>query len=150
MNEANQLIEFVKGNSKVIEEIYQSIFPECKKYIEQNSGNKVDAEDIFNDALIILYEKVRSESFSLDTQLSHYLFGIYSKLWLKELRKRKKNKQCIKERESVYPEREEKIEEYNHTNMMKVWSALEKIRRKKSKCDFRLLRSGYSIKRTRN
>ena len=50
-----------------------------------NSGYPDDARDIFQEAMIVLYEKARSGSFELNCQLKTYLYSVCRRLWLKRL-----------------------------------------------------------------
>src|SRR4051794_35899656 len=67
-----------------------NIFPYVKNYIKTNSGTTDDAEDIFQDSLVILYKKVQSADFILSVPLKTYLLAIVKNCWLQELRRRKK------------------------------------------------------------
>lgn len=57
-----------------------------KKFVLANSGSKQDADDIFQEGLIILYRKVSNPDFSLTSSLDSLLFGICRNLWLGQLR----------------------------------------------------------------
>ena len=67
-----------------------TIFPLAKKFIKANSGTTEDAQDIFQDALVVLCKKVQSDQFILSVPLKTYLLAIVKNCWLQELRKRKK------------------------------------------------------------
>ena len=66
------------------------IFPAVKKYVVHNSGTNDDAKDVFQDALVILYQKMKTGKFVLTVPISTYLHAVVKNLWLQELRKRKK------------------------------------------------------------
>ena len=51
-----------KGNPKAISLLYE-YFPIVKNYILKNSGLVSDAEDVFQESLIILYKKILNNSF---------------------------------------------------------------------------------------
>ena len=53
--------------------------------ILNNSGNQDDAKDIFQEALIVLFEKVRTGSFELNCQIKTYVYSVSRRLWLKRL-----------------------------------------------------------------
>jgi RNA polymerase sigma factor (sigma-70 family) len=57
--------------------------------ILSKGGKAEDAEDIFQEALIILCRKVKEPGFKLTAQLSTYLFSVCRFLWKDELKKRK-------------------------------------------------------------
>jgi RNA polymerase sigma factor (sigma-70 family) len=72
-----------------IKKLY-SYYPVVRKHITANSGSRQEAEDIFQDALIVLFNKVKAGNFELRSGLNTYLFGVCRLLWLEELRKKDK------------------------------------------------------------
>jgi RNA polymerase sigma factor (sigma-70 family) len=69
--------------------LYKFYFPAIANYITLNQGNKADAEDIFQESIIVLLQKVRKNDFVLTSSLKTYLFAISKNLWLKRLRDQK-------------------------------------------------------------
>jgi RNA polymerase sigma factor (sigma-70 family) len=86
-----QIIEFLRNNKyqKAVNGLYD-VLSAVKKYILSNNGTSDDAKDIFQDALVVLYKNVQSESFTLTVPLKTYLLAIVKNLWLQELRRRNK------------------------------------------------------------
>jgi RNA polymerase sigma factor (sigma-70 family) len=66
--------------------LYKFYFPAIALYIKQNLGNREDAEDIFQEAIMVLLQKVRQPGFVLTSSLQTYLYAIAKNLWLKRLR----------------------------------------------------------------
>jgi RNA polymerase sigma factor (sigma-70 family) len=66
------------------------ILPPVKKYILANNGTAHDAQDIFQEALVVLYKKIQAGNFMLTVSLKTYLLAIVKNCWLQELRLRKK------------------------------------------------------------
>jgi RNA polymerase sigma factor (sigma-70 family) len=60
-------------------------FPMIRKLIRSKGGNSKDAEDIFQEALIILIRKAKDKDFKLTAQLSTYLFSVCRFLWKDQL-----------------------------------------------------------------
>lgn len=87
--EKDLLILLKQGNSKAYTYLYDQCFPAISRYIRQNSGNMQDAGDIFQEAVLILLEKLRTSDFVLTASMSTYLFAIARNLWLKQLRENK-------------------------------------------------------------
>ena len=56
-------------------------------YVKQNNGTSSDAEDLYQDALIVLLEKLSQDNFHLSASLKTYIFAICKNLWLKKLRR---------------------------------------------------------------
>lgn len=86
-----QIIEHLQHNkySLALKGLYNNL-GEIKQYIQANSGSVDDAEDIFQDALVILYKKIHSPGFNLTVSLKTYLLAVAKNCWLQELRQRKK------------------------------------------------------------
>lgn len=70
---------------RAIEAIYKNHYGMVQTMVVSNSGNSDDARDIFQEALIVLYEKARSGSFELHAQLKTYIYAVCRRLWLKRL-----------------------------------------------------------------
>lgn len=67
------------------ETIYRENFGLIQNFILQNSGSADDARDIFQESMVVLYEKSRDETFTLTCQIRTYLYSISRRLWLKKL-----------------------------------------------------------------
>lgn len=84
-NEQDLLDGLAKNDRKAIETIYRQHYNMVQSMILSNSGYPDDARDIFQEAMIVLFEKVRSGSFELNSQLKTYLYSVCRRLWLKRL-----------------------------------------------------------------
>jgi RNA polymerase sigma factor (sigma-70 family) len=81
-----QLLEgLALNNRKAVETIYKQHYNMVQALILNNNGYPDDARDIFQEAMIVLYEKVKSGSFELNCQLKTYLYSVCRRLWLKRL-----------------------------------------------------------------
>lgn len=90
MNTDNDLIEKLKGEDNApFEILYKFYFPGVSSFIRRNRGNTEDAEDIFQETIIVLLQKVRQPGFALSSSLKTYIFSISKNLWLKRLRDNK-------------------------------------------------------------
>jgi len=82
--------EYVAGIARndrsVLQKIYQESLPEVIKYIQKNSGNLADAKDVFQEGILVIYNKIKKEELVLTTTFHAYLFSICKNLWLKKLR----------------------------------------------------------------
>jgi RNA polymerase sigma factor (sigma-70 family) len=73
------------NDSRAIETIYKDNFTMVQAFILNNNGSYDDARDIFQEAMIALYEKAQSDSFVLTSQIKTYVYSICRRLWLKRL-----------------------------------------------------------------
>lgn len=70
---------------------YYAVFYSCvRRLVLDNCGSEEDARDIFQDVLLVLYQKVRKHDFVLTSSLGTYIYSVARLLWLKELDKRKR------------------------------------------------------------
>jgi RNA polymerase sigma factor, sigma-70 family len=69
--------------------LFRNYFPSIRNYITTNHGTIDDAEDIFQDGLIVLYKKVRDENFELTSALKTYVYSICKYIWFNRVRKKK-------------------------------------------------------------
>lgn len=90
-----QIIELLKigKQSKAFLKLYKN-YPQVEKLILSKGGSKEDARDVFQEALIIFYEKVLNSDFKLTSAIGTYLYSVCRFLWKDELQKRK-GKQTI-------------------------------------------------------
>lgn len=84
-NEQVLLKGLANNNRKAIETIYKENYKMVQSLITNNNGTPEDAKDIFQESVIVLYEKVKSGSFELNCQIKTYLYSVCRRLWLKRL-----------------------------------------------------------------
>ena len=80
-----------KRDNRVLQYIYKNSFTPVRQLIVSNAGSDNDAEDIFQEALIIVFKKLKEEQeFQLTAAFTTYIYSISRLLWLKHLRNIKK------------------------------------------------------------
>ena len=84
-NEQALLKGLAQNDSRAVETLYKSHFSMIQHFVTNNNGSFDDARDIFQEAMITLYEKVQLDNFALTCQIKTYLFSICKNLWLKRL-----------------------------------------------------------------
>lgn len=60
------------------------------KLVVSNNGSEEEAKDIYQDALIVFWQKATSGNFTLTSKISTYLYSICLNLWRKELERKSK------------------------------------------------------------
>lgn len=85
INEKSLLQGLAASDKKAIETIYKDNYNMVQALIINNNGSSDDAKDVFQEAMIVLYEKVRSGSFELNCQIKTYVYAVCKRLWLKKL-----------------------------------------------------------------
>ena len=90
INDQEILNGLLSNNSKIIEVIYDKYFNLIFHFIRNNGGSLDEAKDIFQDTILILYDKVHFEEFELTCQLKTFIYSICKNLWLKKLNQQKR------------------------------------------------------------
>ena len=65
--------------------LYVAYFPMILQLVLKNNGNEDDAKDIFQESIIVLYNKVKGGNFELNSKLKTFLYSVCRRLWLKRL-----------------------------------------------------------------
>ena len=79
-----------------VRKIYEDFSGGILDWIKNNSGTAKDAEDVFNEALIAIFEKVKKDDFRLTYPFGKWLFGICRNKWIDKLNKKKREAEVIK------------------------------------------------------
>ena len=79
------LLGLADGSDDALTQLYRRYFPMVLHFVKGNSGNVDEAKDVYQEALIVLYEKVRGGSFELQCQLKTNIYSVSRRLWLKQL-----------------------------------------------------------------
>lgn len=94
-----------------IDEVVKYLYQDVKivtKFVKQNSGDGSDANDVFQEAMVIFCQKVTNTGFELTSDIKTYFISICKNVWFNELRKRKKSFDASLLNETVYDEIEER------------------------------------------
>jgi DNA-directed RNA polymerase specialized sigma24 family protein len=84
-NEQALLKGLASNDSAIIEQLYKENFSTIQAFILANNGSYDDARDVFQEAMIALYEKAQSGSFVLTCQIKTYIYSVCRRLWLKKI-----------------------------------------------------------------
>ena len=74
-----------RQDRSVIRYVYKEYYPSIKFLIITNSGNETDAEDVFQDAMVIVYRKIIEKKMILTSSFKTFLYSICRNLWLQRL-----------------------------------------------------------------
>jgi len=78
----------LQNDTAIVKEIYDRFAAKLKHYIMQNNGSEDDAADIFQEALIDIYQQARHKGLKLTCPFEPFLLLIFKRKWLNELKKR--------------------------------------------------------------
>lgn len=93
--DADLLSGLAEGSDAALNQIYRQYFPMVLHLILSNNGTEDDARDIYQEALIVVYEKLSAGTLELHVQLKTYLYSVSRRLWLKQLNQRKRGAMLV-------------------------------------------------------
>jgi RNA polymerase sigma factor (sigma-70 family) len=85
----------------MIKYVYRELYPVIRNLVVTNSGTDEDAEDVFQDALVIVYKKGKDEELVLSSSFKTFFFSICKNLWSQRLGKEKDIRQMFVETEET-------------------------------------------------
>lgn len=115
INEQALLKGLARNETKAVETIYRENYNMVQALIINNNGSADDAKDVFQEAMIVLYEKVRSGSFELNCQIKTYVYSVCRRIWLKKLQQQNRFAGDIGNLDETVPV-EEDISEHDKRN----------------------------------
>lgn len=78
-----------KGEAKAYEQLYCKSLPSLIRFVNFNNGREEDAQDLLQEASIVLFRKLLQSDFVLSCAPATYIYSICRKKWLYQLKKRK-------------------------------------------------------------
>jgi RNA polymerase sigma factor (sigma-70 family) len=114
-NEQELLKGLALNDRESVETIYKQHYNMVQTLIVNNNGSIEDAKDIFQEALIVLYEKSKSGTFELNCQIKTYIYSVCRRLWLKRFHQLQKLAPEVENMDEVIPV-EEELEMFEQKN----------------------------------
>ena len=74
-----------KGDERALTELYSLTRKMVTSYIIRNSGTHDDADDMLQESLIVLWERVRTGRFEYTAKLSTFIFSTARNIWMRRL-----------------------------------------------------------------
>jgi len=91
--DSEDILGILNNSPDTLKRIYKAHFPMVLQMVLGNNGNEADAKDVYQESIIILYNKVKAGDFELTSKLKTYIYSVCRRIWLKKLNQ-KANKEC--------------------------------------------------------
>ena len=75
--------------NQAFEYLYATEYKAVRAFVTRNHGTRVDAQDVFQDALVVLYTNLRQDNLVLRSSLHTYLQSVCRNIWKKKRRDKK-------------------------------------------------------------
>lgn len=90
MDEKEIFERICKGDERALEFLYKKYYRMMTKMVISNSGTEEEARDIYQEALVVFWQKAVSGKLVLTSKMSTYIYSICQNLWRKELDRKKR------------------------------------------------------------
>ncbi len=101
MTDSELLDGIQKGDDKALSVLYKTHYKVASHFVVQNGGADEDAKEVYQEAVILLYEKAVSGHLVLTCKISTYLYAVCRRLWLRKLAARQHSVGQVEEWEEV-------------------------------------------------
>lgn len=86
-----QLFEQIKqGDEKALGVLYKKYYRMMTHMVMSNNGTEQEAKDIYQEALVVFWQKATSGKLVLTSKISTYIYSICQNLWRKELDRKRR------------------------------------------------------------
>jgi RNA polymerase sigma factor (sigma-70 family) len=97
-----RILEMIReGDEEALVTLYRMNRKAVTSYVCRNNGNTDDAEDMLQEALVVLWERVRSGKFQHTAQLSTFIFATVKNMWLRQLARMRREQPMSVDLESL-------------------------------------------------
>jgi RNA polymerase sigma factor (sigma-70 family) len=90
-----------KGDEEALVELYKANRKTIRAYVMRNNGTLDDAEDMLQEALIVLWERVRTGRFEYTAKLGTFIYGVVKNMWSRELARKRREQPVVEDLEFV-------------------------------------------------
>lgn len=88
----NDIPKYIRlgAEKNAFEVLYKEVFPIVKRHIKKNNGNAEDANDVFQDALVLFYQQVMKNTFDPKYSVFGYVYRLSINRWINKIKRDKK------------------------------------------------------------
>jgi len=87
LSDSDFILGLRNGDESVLSALYKKYYNLVLKFVVSNNGSSDAAKDIYQESIIVLFEKCKDPGFQLTCGLQTYIYSVARNLWLKQLKK---------------------------------------------------------------
>lgn len=77
------------GAERAICQLYDLVRAIIFEFVRKNMGTREESLDLLQDAVVIVYEQIRTEKYVHNSKLSTYVYSVARHIWLNQLKRKK-------------------------------------------------------------
>ena len=129
LNDDSKFLDALRnGDEEALVELFHRNRRPITSLVTRNQGTADDAEDILQEAVVVLWERVRAGTFEYQAKLSTFLYATAKNIWFRRLARQRRELPSIDEAfdaATIDPDPLEELEE--NERILAVQKAMEKI-----------------------
>lgn len=123
-----EIVTRIRANDRtILGELFINNERTVTSFIKSNGGDISDAQDLLQEAIIVLWQNVNAGRFELSAKVNTYIYAIVKNKWMAESRRRKKYDYNVFSLEENAGETNSLNEMINDEEKNMVTEALEKL-----------------------
>jgi len=140
----------LNNDEKIIRMLYTKNYPKIEAMILKNNGNKEDAKDIYQEAFIALWKRVRQDNFEIknESAMDGFIYRVAKNKWMDQLRSAgyKKNVSYDQLAEDGYESVADENTNQDDSNQNKLATAMHAFKNLGDECKNLLLKFYFEKK----
>ena len=122
------ILGILNNSEDTLNKLYKAYFAMILQFILNNNGDEDDAKDVYQEAIIILYNKIKEGNFELSSKLKTFIYSVCRRIWLKKLSQNSKKIGNINDYEDVFVV-DEDVDHHEEKDLqfVKMQSALDHL-----------------------
>jgi RNA polymerase sigma factor (sigma-70 family) len=86
LNDDSKLLDALRnGDEEALVELFRQNRQPIASFVRRNQGSEDDAEDVLQEAVVVLWQRVRSGSFEYQAKLSTFIYATAKNIWFRRL-----------------------------------------------------------------
>jgi RNA polymerase sigma factor (sigma-70 family) len=125
-----ELIQGIRNkDDKALKHLYVAHYNMVRHFIVSNNGTEDDAKDIYQEGIMVFYEKALSGNLELTCQIKTFLYAVCRRQWLKKLVQQSKFIGKIEDNESLPEINDDEIVDMDEreSDIKKMQGAMAKL-----------------------
>jgi RNA polymerase sigma factor (sigma-70 family) len=129
LNDDSKLLDALRNNDEeALVELFRQNRRPVTSLVTRNQGSEDDAEDVLQEALVVLWERVRSGSFEYQAKLSTFIYATAKNIWFRQLARHRRELPATEETLDVATDDATPLEELEENErVLAVQKAMEQI-----------------------
>jgi RNA polymerase sigma factor (sigma-70 family) len=128
-NEDSKLLDALRdGNDSALEELFHKNRRPIASLVIRSHGTEDDVEDVLQEALVVLWERVHNGSFEYQAKLSTFIYATAKNIWFRKLARQRRELPASDDAFEVADGNSTPLEELEENErILAVQKAMEKI-----------------------